>query len=58
MDRSTELIGPGPVGNRKSELGTENMEDSGKSYCIEQCMEYLGQVKRKYKEGWKMEKQP
>lgn len=54
MGISAALIGPGPVGKRKAELGTENAEDSGKGYC----MECLGQVKRKYKEGWKMEKQP
>lgn len=46
------------MGKRKVELGTENAEVSGKGYYVEQCMECLGQVKRKYKEEWKMEKQP
>lgn len=58
MGKSAGLTGPGPGGKRKAELGTESTEDSGKSYCVEQCMEYLGQAKRKYKEGRKMEKQP
>lgn len=30
MGISATLIGPGPVGKRKAELGTENAEDSGK----------------------------
>lgn len=35
MGISAALIGPGPVGKRKAELGTENAEDRGKGYCVE-----------------------